>query len=114
MIKYGDKTYAFDINKMMEWCFQTSNQLFKETEINEDYAANDNGEIEIKNKAIREIKTSNNQIETIRYDFIKTLINPFIANDSVLFMDSKELTFSETIIINTLLELGFLIEINED
>lgn len=110
-IKYGNKVYVLDINKIVKWVLSSpssTNQL-KETEINEGYDTNDNGDLTMVTKVVRELKSNNDQNDTVRYDFIKFLITPLleISKETNNIRDN----FSNTLLFNTLLEMEFLKEI---
>jgi hypothetical protein len=111
MIDYFGKKYYFDIDAIMEWCFTSTVNPFRETELNEGYDTNDDGEMVMMTKVVRELKTPNSQYDTIRYDFIKLLMGPFLTD-----ITENEITtsFSYTIMFNTLIDKKFLIEISEN
>lgn len=106
----GEK-YYLDIDAITKWCLSSSLNPSKETEINEGYDSDGNGDFQMTTKVIRELKTSNSQDDTIRYDFVKMLIQPFIG-DITNFGEISD-NFSYSLIFNTLLKMGFLVEINE-
>ena len=77
----GEK-YSLDIDAITKWCLSSSLSPSKETEINEGYDYGDNGDFQMTTKVVRELKTSNSQDDTIRYDFIKNLLSPFMGDIS--------------------------------
>lgn len=106
----GDE-YYFDIDAIMKWCLTSSTNPLKETEINEGYDTDDEGDLKMMTKVVRESKTPNSQDDTVRYDFVKMLISPFFGD--IIDNDDIENNFSFKIIFNTLLENKFLIKINK-
>mgnify|MGYP003290261853 FL=1 len=112
IINISNEEYYLDIDAIIKWCLSSSNMPFKESEINEGYDLNDEGDIQLVSKVIRETKTNNSQDDTIRYDFIKLLLAPFlsgeISNEKVINDN-----FSHKIIFNSLIEMKFLIKINK-
>lgn len=106
----GEK-YSLDIDAITKWCLSSSLNPSKETEINEGYDYGDTGDFQMTTKVVRELKTSNSQDDTIRYDFIKNLLTPFMGDISN-FDDVSE-NFSYSLIFNTLVKMGFLIKIND-
>ena len=110
-IKIGDETYYLDIDAIMNWCLVSGNNPTKETEINEGYDTNNEGDIQMMTKVVRELKTSNTQDDTIRYDFIKLIIAPFLGD----IIDASEIknNLSYTLLFNTLLNMKFLAKINK-
>ena len=107
LIEVLGKKYYLDVNAIIMWSIKSSEQL-KETEITENYELGEDKEFDMTQKFIRELKTNDSQKDTIKYDFIKYLISPFLTN-----MSSDDLinNVSFAIIFNTLLNMGFLIEV---
>lgn len=105
----SDEEYFLDINAIIKWCLSSSNTPFKESEINEGYDINDEGDIQLISKVIRETKTNNSQDDTIRYDFIKLLLHPFLCGE---IYENKDVinNFSYNLIFNSLVEMKFLIK----
>lgn len=106
-----DGKYYLDIDAITKWCLSSSVNQSKETEINEGYDTDENGDIQMTTKVVRELKSSNSQDDTIRYDFIKMFLTPFFG-DIETFNDITN-SLSYTIIFNTLLKMNFLIKIND-
>jgi hypothetical protein len=106
----GDK-YCLDIDAITKWCLSSTINPSKETEINEGYDTDDNGDFHMTSKVVRELKTNNVQDDTIRYDFIKMIISPFLSDIKCV----SEITdnFSYSLMFNTLLNMNFLIKIND-
>lgn len=111
MIEIDNEIYYLDINSIIKWVLNSSSKQVKELEINEGYDINEEGDMELVTKIIRELKSTNNQDDTIRYDFIKLLINPFLGE-----INNKEdfkYNFSYSLLYNTLIEMGFLKKITK-
>lgn len=112
LISISGKTYYFDIDAIMKWCLASSATPFNEVEINEGYDTDNDGDMMIMSKVVRELKTNNIQDDTIRYDFFKLIATPFIMNEEIN-LDEISNNFSYTLLFNTLLNKGFLVEISE-
>lgn len=112
MIKVNGEIHYFDIDSIMKWCLASTNNPFKETEINEGYDTNEDGDIQMMTKVVRELKTNNVQDDTVRYDFVKLLMSPFLGEISNKIEFEND--FSYNLLYNTLIKFGFLIKINED
>lgn len=110
MLEYNNELYYIDMDSIMKWCLSSGNNPFKETEINEGYDTNDEGDIQMMTKVVRELKTNNVQDDTVRYDFVKLLLAPFLGEISS--KSEIENNFSFTLIFNSLIKLGFLVKIN--
>lgn len=102
-------TYYLNVDAIMKWCLSSSSNTYKESEINEGYDMNDDGDIQLVSKVIRETKTSNSQDDTIRYDFIKLILNPILTGEICEETDIQN-SFSFKVLINTLMEMNFLIK----
>ena len=111
MITFEGEMYYLDIDAIMKWCLSSGNKPFVETEINEGYDTNDEGDIQMMTKVIRELKTNNVQDDTVRYDFVKLLLAPFFGDISTKGDITKN--FSYTLLFNSLVKMGFLVKINE-
>jgi hypothetical protein len=108
-ITISGKTFYLDINKVIEWCLSSSTNPLKETEINEGYDTNDEGDLTMVTKVVRESKTNNTQEENIKYDFIKLCLAPFMGD--ICAYEKIEEKFSYALLFNSLIKMGFLVEI---
>ena len=107
---YGKK-YAFDMNKIKDICVESSNDEDAENEITTTFEKDDNGNLEISGKLIREIKSgSNAQNGMIIYDVIKLFIIRIMDNTEIM-EEHSEVDFSTSLALNTLINCGILIEI---
>jgi hypothetical protein len=108
-IQFKGDIYYLDVNAIIKWCLSSTATPFKETEINEGYDTNDDGDIQMMTKVVRELKTNNIQDDTVRYDFVKLMLAPFFGE----IQDLDEITnnFSYTLLFNSLIDMGFLIKI---
>jgi hypothetical protein len=109
LISYNGRVYAFNVNAIMEWCLSSKDNLTKETEITEGYDMNDSNNVG--SKVIRELQSPNTQDDTIRYDFLKMILGPFIGGVNS-FIDIQN-NLSLSLLFNTLIDMGFLIEIKD-
>lgn len=110
LITFNGETYYLDVDAIMKWCLSSTSNPFKETEINEGYDTNDDGDIQMMTKVVRELKTNNVQDDTVRYDFMKLLLAPFIGD--IKTTNEINNNFSYTLLFNTLIKMGFLVKIN--
>lgn len=108
-IKVDDKTYVIDVDAIMKWCLASKDTPVKEYEITEGYDMEDVGNVG--SKVVRELRSPNTQDDTIRYDFIKQLFIPLLTD--ITSLSEIEEDFSLRLMFNTLVKMGFIIEINE-
>lgn len=111
-ITFAGKKYTFDFTKLKEACLISDNQKNNEKEITEAYERDDDGNIAMSSKIIREVKTpGNSQNDMIIYDIIKLFIIRLMEN--TLLEHEFEPDFSTSLAFNTLINWGFLKEIND-
>ena len=108
-LKISNKNFYIDVDSIMKWCFSSSMPPIKETEINEGYDTNDDGDLMMVTKVFRESKSENTQEDNIKYDFVKVFLLPFLTELNS-FQDIEN-NFFNTLMFNTLLKMGFLVEI---
>ena len=104
-IKYKEEVYILDLNAILNWCSLLPSNQLKEIEINEGYDANEEGDLTIMTKIVRETKTNNTQSETIKYDLFKFIITPLLEVKNI-----EPDNFSQILILNTLIDMKFLIK----
>lgn len=110
----GDKNYGFDLKKIIS--FISNSKENKETEILDNYDSdNDAGEIKLVSKQIRESKSNGlTQIETLKYDMVKMLMSILLDTDITTNTDNiEEFDLGTSLAFNTLLNEGFIFEIND-
>lgn len=107
--KFRNKTYVFNVDAIMKWCLSSKDSPAKEYEITEGYDMEDPSNVG--SKVVRELRSPNTQDDTIRYDFLKMLITPFFTE--VGSYNEIQEDFSLSLSFNTLIKMGFIVEINE-
>jgi len=111
-VVYNGKKYAFDLNKIKDFCLTSDKERGRETEIIETFEL-ESGVPTLAAKTNRELKSAGNpQNDTIIYDMIKLFITTLLGNDMPVMEEEIVLDFATTLSLNTMLEMGFLIEIN--
>ncbi len=119
MIKIADKCYAIDITRLMQIVTKTpQNEKNILTSLTQVYPLsttddNDEEEIDINGIASKEIietkSTLNETMNNIRYDFLKMILTPLLNIEGTV-SDLRELTFSQKLSFNTLINEGIIIE----
>lgn len=107
------ENYIFDIEKIMDFVFNSENERPTDTEITEQYAADDTTKnMYLSNRIIHEVKGGDgSSSSTIRYDMIKMFIDTLLG---IGLDDEMEIpmTFGENTIFNTLCAYGMIKKIN--
>ena len=111
MVTFGGKKYYLDMDAVAQWCLSSSVNPFNEIEINEGYDTNDEGDMQMMSKVVRELKTNNPQDDTIRYDLFKLLVSPFLGEVATIEDVNNNLSYS--ILFNALINMKFLVEISD-
>ena len=111
-VEFNGKIYAFDLDAIKKFCLISADQNGKETEVTEAYEPDEENNLMLSSKIVRDIKsTGNPQNDMIIYDVVKLFIIRLIDNTSI--ERGFEMDFSTAIAINTLLKWGMLIEIKD-
>ena len=109
-IKFKGVSYAFDLDAIKNACLISGDQNGKETEVTEAYETDDDNNLSLASKIVRDIKsTGNPQNDMIIYDVVKLFIIRLIDNTQT--EREFDMDFSTALAINTLLKWGMLIKI---
>ena len=109
-IVYGNKTYYFDVNKIIEFSLKSEEKNIRDSEITEGYEKLDeeSNVLTLTSRVIREnTGTSNPQNDMITYDIFKMMLSVLLGQDSE---SSPFQNISFALAFNTMLEMGFLVE----
>ena len=104
-----NKKYILNIENIMDFIFD-SDKRDSDSEITEVYVSDDDTkELMLSTKQLREVKGGDNSPKfTIRYDMLKTFL------DLISDMDvNGAASFGENLIYNTMINEGFITEINK-
>lgn len=102
----NDVKYVFDMNAIVNFIFDQGENM-EESEIVDTYGSDDENNLILAQRQIREGKTSDmTSKNTIKYDFIKMFI------EYVINSDYSDPSFGETIMFNTMLNEGLLKKID--
>lgn len=115
LVVIGDKKYAFDLEKIKNFCLTSDKEKGGEVEVMEVHEPNSVGVLELSSKTVHEVKgTGNPQNDTIMYDLIKAFIVSILSceintHNEVEVLSSMD--FATRLSFNTMIRMGFLIEI---
>lgn len=110
LINVSGKHYAFNLAKMCDFISKMAGKDVKETEIIDSYNF-DGKKKELAGKTVREASTFGNGQDTIIYDLIKVVVIQVIAYDSLDDITLDELPFGTKLAWNTLVNEGFIVEV---
>lgn len=113
MLKINGIVYYIDVDEIFRFVVKPIENEDKDmgnTEISEYYKVNSLGVNEIVSKELREIKVNSLQIDSVKYDFLKMLLDEaFRISIDVFLTDNIE---SEDIILLNEIEMGSIYSIN--
>lgn len=113
-IEFDGRMYAFVLDAIKNTCLVSADQNGKETEVTEAYETDEDSNLSLTSKIVRDIKsTGNPQNDMIIYDLVKLLIIRLLDNTTTEEEFHDNVDFSTALAINTLLTWGMLEEINE-
>jgi hypothetical protein len=110
-LTYGNRTYYIAVDKIIEFCLKSENKNVRDSEITEGYEklTDESNVLTLTSRVIREnTGTSNPQNDMITYDIFKMLLSILLGQEAT---SNPELNVSFAIAFNTMLEMGFLIEL---
>ncbi len=107
-LHFGEHTYVLKLDKIKELCLSPSKDGGgREIQIAQTYEVDENDELNLVSKVEHETKSIGNiQNDMIIYDIFKLLLVSLLENNNT--QDNFELTFSNVLVINTLLDWGIL------
>ena len=114
------KKYLINFDKFFEMITKKNqNEKNNDSTITEIWQPDTNGDLKMMNKEMVDNKfDTNNQLCSLRYDFINGLINQVLSVYSTpneeLFKDLEQMSFGQKIIFDTFLKEGVFYEIEEE
>lgn len=124
LIEFEGKTYAIDFEKLIEVATKANDAIKDKSKIETwGYATDTNNEPEFKvvQKEVSETTSDGTEAySTIRYDFIKNLMNLIISpiadeNGNVFRVNSfEDMFFGQMLAFNTFLNEGIIIEVEQE
>lgn len=109
LITHANRKYLIDLDKLKEVCMLKDKE--SENEITTTYETNDEGDLTMTAKLLREVKSIGNaQNDMVVYDVVKMFIGRLLENQDRSDIDFQ-VDFSTALAFNTLLGAGILIEV---
>lgn len=108
-MKEEEGVFVFNLEAIINFVLDCDEEKNNDSEITEIYVVDEETKnVSLTTKQLRELK--NNDLtpqQTIRYDIIKKFL------DTLIDIDDENLTFGETIVINTMMTQGLINTIKE-
>ena len=104
-----NRAYILNLENIVNFVFE-NDERNGDSEITELYVMDEKTKnMSLSSKQMREVKSGDaSNYQTIRYDMIKMLM------DRLFDIENEELTFGETVVVNTMLTQGLITEIKEN
>lgn len=103
MNKEENTFYTFDLDAIMNFVFFEEDKRTNDSEITETYINNDQNELTLVNKQLREVKGSDNSTkQNIKYDLLKNFI------EILRTAEHNAMTLGESITFNTMFTYGLI------
>ena len=120
MIEIEGKYYVIDMDKMMAWVVETpASEKNINTITTMSYPITNDDEVDVAEKEVSENKSSLNEVmNNIRYDLIRNLLTVLFTTytddmNHIITREVSDLTFSQQIAFNTLLNKKIIIELTK-
>ena len=120
MILINNKCYIIDLDKLMAWVSETpSSEKNISTGTTMSYPITNDDEVDVVEKEISENKSSLNDVmNNIRYDLIRHLLTVLLTTytddmNRIITRDVSDLSFTQQIAFNTLLNKKIIIELTK-
>ena len=106
------KKYAFNLQKIKDFCLTSDKEKGGEVEVMEVHEPNTSGVLELASKTVHEVKSSGNpQNDTIMYDLIKLFVVTLLDSEIKGKHEAEvfsQMDFATGLSFNTMLEMGFI------
>jgi hypothetical protein len=102
-------TFVLNLNEIVNFIFNDDNEKNTDSEITELYVMDeDEKNMTLSTKQLREVKSNEmTSRQTMRYDLVRMFLDKIINIDD-------EITFGQSIILNTMITENLISEINEE
>ena len=111
-IRYDGRAFAINTQSLIDYCLVSEDKTIRDSEITEGYEklSDDEDTLTLTSRVIREnTGASNPQNDMITYDVVKMFLSIVLSQNDE---DNPFENLSFAIAFNTLVEMGFLYEIN--
>lgn len=102
---------AYDLSAIVDFIFNEG-ERDNSVEITETQVSNESGNLVTESKVTHELKSTDSNKYTIKYDMIKLFMD--VMNNVEVDQETVPLSFGETMILNTMLSEGLLKEVNTE
>lgn len=101
----------YDLDGIKDFIFGDDDGRSSDVEITETQVKNDNGKLETESRITREVKSTDTNRQTIRYDMIKMFMD--VLDNVEINQELAPLSLGQKMVLNTMGSYGLIREIEE-
>lgn len=111
MANQFNSNLIYDLDGIKDFIFGNENGRSSDVEITETQVRNDKGQLETESRVTREVKSTDSNRQTIRYDMIKMFMD--ILDNVEIDQDIAPLSLGQKMVLNTMGSYGLIKQIEE-
>lgn len=111
MNKQINSNLIYDLDAIKDFIFGDDGVRSSDVEITESQSLDDDGKLVTDSRIIREVKSTDSNKQTIRYDIIKMFMD--VLDNVEIDQEITPLSLGQKMVINTMASYGLLKEIGE-
>ena len=112
MAKEFNSNLIYDLEGIKEFIFGNDDGRSSDVEITETQTRNEQGKLETETRITREVKSTDANKQTIRYDMIKMFID--ILDNVELDQEIAPLSLGQKMVLNAMVNYGLIKEIKQN
>jgi hypothetical protein len=111
MANQFNSNLIYDLDGIKDFIFGNENGRSSDVEITETQVRNDKGQLETESRVTREVKSTDSNRQTIRYDMIKMFMD--ILDNVEIDQEIAPLSLGQKMVLNTMGSYGLIKQIEE-
>lgn len=111
MAKQINSNLIYDLDGIKDFIFGTDDDRSSDVEITETQVRNEKGKLETESRITREVKSTDSNRQTLRYDMIKMFMD--ILDNVEIDQEIAPLSLGQKMVLNTMGSYGLIKEIEE-
>ena len=111
MAKQINSNLIYDLDVIKDFIFGADEDRSSDVEITETQVRNENGKLETESRITREVKSTDSNRQTLRYDMIKMFMD--ILDNVEIDQEIAPLSLGQKMVLNTMGSYGLIKEIEE-
>lgn len=111
MANQFNSNLIYDLDGIKDFIFGNENGRSSDVEITETQVRNDKGQLETESRVTREVKSTDSNRQTIRYDMIKMFMD--VLDNVEIDQEIAPLSLGQKMVLNTMGSYGLIKQIEE-